>query len=281
MREDIYTKFQKDGFLVFEDFLSKEEVERLYNAGMELAENISPDEKKCVFNTINDVQSTDEYFLESGDKIRFFYEKDALDEQGELKVPAGSSLNKVGHALHWLHPDFKEISFGNKIQDLCRSLRFEAPVILQSMFIYKNPDKCGEVKPHQDSTYLFTEPNTLVGIWIPLVDTTIENGCLWFIPGSHESGVHRRYVRNKDPEVKKLLVYDRPEVTYPSSGFVPVPVSKGSCIVIHGDVVHKSECNKTTKARPAYTFHVMDVSSQYSPDNWLQSPQGFPLIYSD
>lgn len=42
------------------------------------------------------------------------------------------------------------------------------------------------VDPHQDSTFLHTEPlGRLLGLWIALENATLENGCLWFIPGSH------------------------------------------------------------------------------------------------
>jgi ectoine hydroxylase-related dioxygenase (phytanoyl-CoA dioxygenase family) len=41
------------------------------------------------------------------------------------------------------------------------------------------------VSPHQDGTFLFNEPLKIMGVWIALEDATIENGCLWFIPGSH------------------------------------------------------------------------------------------------
>jgi ectoine hydroxylase-related dioxygenase (phytanoyl-CoA dioxygenase family) len=43
------------------------------------------------------------------------------------------------------------------------------------------------VVPHQDGTFLFNDPLKIMGVWIALEDATIENGCLWFIPGSHQS----------------------------------------------------------------------------------------------
>jgi phytanoyl-CoA hydroxylase len=43
----------------------------------------------------------------------------------------------------------------------------------------------GEVAIHQDSTFLYTDPPTVVGLWIALEDATKENGCLWTIPGEH------------------------------------------------------------------------------------------------
>ena len=43
------------------------------------------------------------------------------------------------------------------------------------------------VSSHRDSTYVYNDPFKVVGVWIALEDATIENGCLWFIPGSHLS----------------------------------------------------------------------------------------------
>lgn len=56
----------------------------------------------------------------------------------------------------------------------------------------------------------------------------------------------------------------------------------GSCVLIHGQVVHKSEINRSQKSRHAYTFHVIETDDvEYSKDNWLQAPDGkpFPVLY--
>ena len=42
------------------------------------------------------------------------------------------------------------------------------------------------VIPHQDATYLACKPPRIVGLWLALEDATVDNGCLWFIPGSHK-----------------------------------------------------------------------------------------------
>lgn len=279
--KDILSQFQKDGYVVLEDFLTPQEVEELKSSGEEFTTNLPPEKERKIFNAIDVQQNRDQYFLDSSDKVSFFFESEALEDDGKLKVHPRVSLNKVGHALHWLHPIFKKISFDERVKEVAFQLNFQEPAICQSMYIYKNPGTSSEVIAHQDASYLYTDPVNLVGFWIALDDVTLENGCLWMAPGSHVSGVHRRYVRNKDPNSKELLLYDKAAPCYPQSNFRPIPVRKGTCILIHGQVVHFSKLNKSEKSRHAYTFHVIETKHvSYSKDNWLQPPeQGFPLLY--
>jgi phytanoyl-CoA hydroxylase len=60
------------------------------------------------------------------------------------------------------------------------------------MAILKPPKIGGLVGVHQDSTYLYGEPDTLMGFWIPLQDATVKNGCLWGLPGSHKGPLYTR-----------------------------------------------------------------------------------------
>ncbi len=55
-----------------------------------------------IFSTREQNRLTDDYFLESGDKIRFFFEEDAFRPDGTLKQSKERSINKIGHALHEL-----------------------------------------------------------------------------------------------------------------------------------------------------------------------------------
>lgn len=78
------------------------------------------------------------------------------------------------------------------------------------------------------------------------------------------------------------MTYDKPAPTYPISNFTSVPIKKGSCILIHSQVVHRSEPNRSDKSRHAYTFHVIETkNTKYSEQNWLQSPKdsSFPVLY--
>lgn len=99
-----------------------------------------------------------------------------------------------------------------------------------------------------------------------------------------------------------MLIYDKPAPTYPISNFTSVPIKKGifnhnllnfimctnynkisgSCVLIHSQVVHRSDPNRSNKSRHAYTFHVIETkNTKYSEQNWLQSPKdsSFPVLY--
>ena len=69
------------------------------------------------------------------------------------------------------------------------------PVVLQSMYIFKQPSIGGEVGCHQDATFLYTDPITVTGFWFALEDATLENGCLWAAPGGHRGPLRQLFKR--------------------------------------------------------------------------------------
>lgn len=283
MVSDLKEKFSEDGFVILEDFFTPKEVEEMRLEGDNLVKNMPEQSERVVFSTGDNAQHfKDTYFLESGDKVRYFYEEGALSETGKLLVEPEVALNKIGHYLHMENDVFRKITFDERIKEICYQLGFEEPAIAQSMYIFKNPGLGGEVVAHQDASYLHTEPVNVVGFWIALDDATIENGCLRFARGSHKSGVHRRFIRNPNKDSPNLLMYDKPAPTYQMSSLRAEPVPKGSCVLIHGQVVHYSEANKSKNSRNAYTFHVIErKDTMYSKDNWLQPNSEFPSLYKN
>jgi phytanoyl-CoA hydroxylase len=268
-------RFNAEGLLVLKDFVSSAECDHLRKRAEQMVREFDPSGLISIFSTHEQSRVADEYFLNSGDKIRFFFEEHAFNSDGTLKQPKEQSINKIGHALHDLEPVFERFSRSTKIKELVTDLGMEDPLLLQSMYIFKQPGIGGEVTCHQDSTFLYTEPMNIIGFWFALEDARIDNGCLWAIPGGHRQGLKSRWVRSKDGGMK-FEVYD--ESLWPENELIPLEVSKGTLILLHGLLPHKSYENKSLHSRHAYTLHVISGRVHYSPDNWLQRPPDMALL---
>lgn len=271
--------FRRDGCVIIPNFLEEAEIKSLREACTRLVEQYDPSSHPLtVFTTDNQKQARNKYFLESGDDVRFFLEEDALDEKGNLKTPKMLSLNKIGHALHWNVPEFRAVSFSEKVKSIAKKLDFVSPAVVQSMYIFKQPGYGGEVTPHQDSTFLSTEPLSCVGLWFALQDATLENGCLWFKPGSQRSPTARRFVRVVGPDGELTTELTGPQDKDDPEGYVAAPVTKGSLVLIHGCVDHKSARNTSNNSRHVYTFHMIERhETTWDNRNWLQPTPSMPF----
>jgi len=118
-----------------------------------------------------------------------------------LPLTHPQAINKVGHGLHDLDPVFGKWSYEARVGSICRDLGMTRPQAVQSMYIFKQAFVGGEVGAHQDGAFLYTEPQTCIGLWWALDDCRKDNGCLWAVPGSHKLPVRRRFAR-KDPKTK-------------------------------------------------------------------------------
>ena len=265
--------YQDDGFLVVEGFASEDECDQLRTRAAKMVHDFNPAEVVSIFSTHEQNRTTDDYFLTSADKIRFFFEENAFNTDGTLKYEKEKSINKIGHALHDLDPVFDHFSRSQKIKDIATAIGLKNPLLLQSMYIFKQPNIGGEVTCHQDSTFLYTDPIDIVGLWFALEDATIENGCLWAIPGGHRSGLKSRWVRS--PEGMRFDVFDAEP--WPEDQLKPLEVSKGSLILLNGLLPHRSFENRSPRSRHAYTLHLISADANYPTDNWLQRSPTMPL----
>ena len=208
---------------------------------------------KTIFSTTTNQHVKNNYFLESSNNISFFFEEKAFNETGDLTQDKSRAINKIGHALHELDPLFYCFSHLHSIMAIADSLQIEEPTILQSMYIFKQPHIGGEVTCHQDATYLYLHDQTVTGFWFALEDATIENGCLWGIPGGHHSKLKSRMLRDTENNIR-FERYD--ETPFDLTAMVPLEVKKGSLIVLHGLFPHMSHENTSPYSRHAYAIHM-------------------------
>src|SRR5438132_3236270 len=144
--------YERDGFIVLENFIEGDDCDRLRAHAEELVRDFDPKGVVSIFSTHEQTRTSDDYFLESGDKIRFFFEENAFLPDGTLRQGKERSINKIGHALHDLDPVFDKFSRTPQIKQLVSDLGIADPLLLQSMYIFNQPNIGGEVTCHQDAT---------------------------------------------------------------------------------------------------------------------------------
>jgi phytanoyl-CoA hydroxylase len=277
LNPDQKRRYREDGYLVLPGFKPAAEVAALRARALEIVEAFDPADGGGVFSTRDQARTSDDWFLGSADAVRCFFEEEAFDTRGRLRQPKALSINKIGHAMHDLDPVFERFSRGPALAELAGDLGLAEPQLWQSMFIFKQPGIGGEVRWHQDATFLHTRPMSVTGFWFALEDATVHNGCMWVEPGGHRGPLRQRFVR--EGGATRMLTLD--ETPWPDGrSAVPLEASAGDLVCFHGLLPHYSAPNRSAASRHAYTLHATDGHTAYAADNWLQRgpqrpPRGF------
>lgn len=271
-------QFDQDGFVVLPDFKSGAELQRLKSRAEAIVESHDLSQQKTIFSTDRqrrqDKDAANDYFLDSDNTIKCFFEEKAFDAQGELVQPLTQSINKIGHAAHDLDPVFEAFSTGDKLGELATDLGLKEPQIWQSMYIFKQPRIGGKVDWHQDGSFFYSEPLSVTTFWFAIDDATLENGCLWVQKGGHKSPLRERFVREGD---KTEMIKTDP-MEWPNTDIaLPLEVKAGTLVCFHGQLPHYSAENTSDKPRHAYTLHVTDGRTAYAKENWIQRGADFPV----
>ncbi len=188
--------------------------------------------------------------------------------------PAGSQANEdealarvtTVHHPHYVVPALMEtVRHPNIVQILATIIGAHLPPewwdggvkCMQSMMFCKPPGALGQAW-HQDEAFIPTRDRSLCGAWIALDDATVDNGCLWTLPGRHRPGV-----------LYPTHPHDRPEewdhtealVGLDLSGAVPIEAERGSVVFFNGYLPHMSKRNRTGSYRRAFVSHYMTMQS--------------------
>ena len=161
------------------------------------------------------------------------------------------------HFPHKISPLIRSYLFHQKIIDVLSNIISPNVKCMQSMLFVKGPGKAGQ-SWHQDEFYIPTRDRSLTGVWIAIDDATIDNGCLWIIPG--RPGHMMRRVMSDCNEYADVDTVDVSQFDIEDQ--VPVEVEKGSVVFFNGYTLHSSRRNKTTDCfRTALVNHYMSAES--------------------
>lgn len=279
LTDDQIERYERDGFLVIPDFVTRDVCARVKARAKHILTSFDPDANRSVFTTNEQERHADEQFMASATGIHCFFEEEAFGPDGRLGQPKELSVNKIGHALHDLDDVFEEFSYSPVLADVAADIGMPDALALQSMYICKQPFIGGEVGCHQDATFLYTDPITVTGFWFALEDATLENGCLWAQPGGHRTTLRKTYRRlgARNDDGAEFIEHDPQPLPAPSDGLVPLEVSAGTLVILHGLLPHWSDVNRSGTSRHAYSLHCIAEAAEYPTWNWLQRTPDLPL----
>jgi ectoine hydroxylase-related dioxygenase (phytanoyl-CoA dioxygenase family) len=129
------------------------------------------------------------------------------------------------------------------------------------------PAKVGSETPwHQDEAYWDEDvlANGL-SIWIPLQEATLENGCMWFLPGTHKLPVQPHHPLNNDPRIHALVIDEVVDM----SKAVACPIPAGGCTIHHCRTYHYTGPNRSEGDRRAL------ILGCGAPGKVLEEPRDF------
>lgn len=288
--------FWRHGFLHIREFVDNAEVAGLRAALSTLLDAWEPPTGLSATaslslrssNEQNSSQQVDHTFmLESATQASFFLEKGALDlERGVLRqgVSKRRAVRKVGHALHLAPGAFQDFVRSPKVARLAAALGWRSAAIAQTQYRIV-PGTAAGVDRHQDSTALYTEPPSVLALWLALEDADQANGCLQVRLGSHVEPIRERLVRRACEACaggSVQLAFERLqhaegsiETPRGDDTFTALEVAKGDLIVMHGALEHLSVPGDfPDRSRESLQVHLVDTNARWPPDNWLQYPAG-------
>jgi phytanoyl-CoA hydroxylase len=178
-----------------------------------------------------------------------------------------------------------------EVAQLCRT---DTLRIWHDQIQYKPPVVGGPTAWHQDHPlWPVLQPADLVSAWVALDDATVENGCMWMVPGSHKWGNQQAHLSSSKPDF--MPVHKQPELLPEGAKVdaVPFEIKKGQVGFHHSLTWHGSPHNRSDKKRRAIAVHYMPGHIYFAPNGShpmephikvkhgeIVAGDSFPVVYS-
>jgi phytanoyl-CoA hydroxylase len=192
-----------------------------------------------VFNNLFSIEEIDrtrtiiDAFDQESEMILRQKEKDFISIAGQINFTS---------TLNFRSPELQQFTADQRFVDITTTILGPDIKLYWDQSVYKRPEASKDFPWHQDNGYAPTDPVHYVTCWIALEDATIENGCIWVQPGTHLKG----FVPHVKTDLGWICYYGEIEG-------IPVELKKGSMVVFHSLLFHRSTPNRTkTQTRKAY-----------------------------
>jgi phytanoyl-CoA hydroxylase len=277
-----YIRYRRDGYLVVRNLVAPDEVDELRRHTEDLMLGRLPEQqgtrmkerdlRKDTGTTTQGIEAPPEH-LSPDEKAQFFLRIHMLHRKLEL------------HERYMLHPrvlDVLEVIIGPDV------------LAMQTMLFLKPPGKPGQGW-HQDSYYIPTHPDTLVGAWIAIDDCDEQNGAMWFAKGSGHEPIYPpcpevgygfgdklvrdiQYVKGVSNTDDSQNMLSRVADKYDQ---LLCPAKAGDVVFFNGHVLHRSKANWTSdRYRRSFVSHYCNARSftQWGADAPRNDPHASPTI---
>jgi hypothetical protein len=251
--------------------LSNTQIQRFHDEGYLVVEDLfsNADLQPMVDQLQNEIDGRARQLVGAGELSRSFEE-----ESFETRL---HSITRETDKIYWAldsgklsGPGIFSVLTNPKLLDVAASL--VGPEIIASS-VYRLRIKMpgywhGTVPWHQDSGYFepYCDRSLILTVWVPLVDTTEENGCLQLIPRVHKAGIYRHVANtqhNKYLEIRKADL--------PAGEVLTVPVRKGGVLLMTNRTPHQSLPNRSNGIRwtADLRFQSAELPTNYKTDQGL------------
>lgn len=258
LTEDQIQSYRDNGFIVIENFLSPEELEhwrKAVNSAVEERAGIKIPGKNIKTGEADGINEDSDYFAKVFDQLLNLW-------QTNETVKAMMTDQRIGKMA-------VQLSGADGIRIWHDQALIKRP--------WANPTAW-----HLDTPFWSFSDRRAISIWVALDDATLENGCLFFIPGSNNTtGFDKITIgRNMDG------IFDK----YPqlrSLKSVAAPMKAGSCSFHNGLTVHGANANMTSGFRRAMTCAYMPDGNVFNgepnilPDAYVDNLQPGDLLNND
>jgi phytanoyl-CoA hydroxylase len=249
--------YERDGFCMLSEFASRATADQLQDAAVDLARR---------------------HAANGGLEPPTFVTPE--ENLAHLDAPRPEDAASKVFRVHHLAP-FREFATRAALLDLIGALLDDDEIdCFLSQFIFKSPGAWGQ-PCHQDSFYFpFTPARPVVGAWLAATEATVENGCLYVVPGSHREPVHA-HVPDARPNAN-LGYYEI--VDHDLSSAVAVEMQPGDLLLFDSHLMHFSTDNRSSCRRAAMVYHYARAGTVdhtvetrgYSINDWMPVRRGTP-----
>ena len=215
--------FERDGYVLSNGFMNESELGYLRDCYMETVARLADED------ALENVQSGDD----SDDEFQVYQIRTA----------------------HLQHPIFRMLIHDTRLLDMVETLIGPDIRLIHYQGLYKPARSGGEVGWHQDNHYFNVAENKTVSVWLALDDATVDNGCMWYLPGQHKTALDHEQLW--DTSFKKGFYFAIRGLE--ESGAVPAEVKQGGFAIHHCLMPHRSLKNGTDKPRRGIAMHFMDA----------------------